>query len=160
MVPQPVGWVHEKALPDGRWRLGSRSMLDRLDRHVRYFEPELMATVLCAVANSIELLILARALQAAGGSGAIVVVRAIVRDLYSGARAGRELSMMGTIMALAPIIAPLIGGALHAGFGWRANFLVATVVGVTAGVIVARSLPETLRTRSPDPISLASILNG
>ena len=40
----------------------------------------------------------------AGRSGAIVLARAIVRDLYSGARAGRELSLMGTIMALAPVI--------------------------------------------------------
>ena len=119
-----------------------------------------VATVLCAIAASIELLILARALQALGGSGAIVVVRAIVRDLYSGARAGRELSMMGTIMALAPIIAPLAGGVLHAGFGWRSNFLVATMVGVIAGLIVWRSLPETLRARSPEPMSLSGMLRG
>jgi DHA1 family bicyclomycin/chloramphenicol resistance-like MFS transporter len=119
-----------------------------------------LANLLCSFATSIEMLILARALQALGGSGAIVVVRAVVRDLYSGARAGRELSMMGTIMALAPIIAPLIGGALQAGFGWRANFLVATAVGLIAALIVARSLPETLHTRSPDPISLAGMLHG
>src|SRR5262249_40392384 len=79
----------------------------------------------CAAAPSIEVLIAARALQALGGSGAIVVARAIVRDLYAGPRAGRELSLMGSIMAIAPIAAPLIGGVLQTGFGWRANFIVA-----------------------------------
>ena len=81
--------------------------------------------VVCAAAPRIEVLIAARALQAMGGSGAIVVARAIVRDLYSGPRAGRELSLMGSIMALAPIAAPLIGGVLQTAFGWRANLVVA-----------------------------------
>jgi MFS transporter, DHA1 family, multidrug resistance protein len=116
--------------------------------------------VACSLANSIEMLIAARALQALGGSGAIVVVRAVVRDLYSGARAGRELSMMGTIMALAPIVAPFVGGVLHAAFGWRTNFIVAMAVGVVALLIVWRKLPETLRTPAPEPISLSGMLRG
>ena len=53
------------------------------------------------------MLIVARVFQALGGSGGIVLARAIVRDLYSGARAGRELSLMGSVMALAPVLAPL-----------------------------------------------------
>src|SRR5262249_45078071 len=60
------------------------------------------ANLACAAAPGIEVLIAARTLQAMGGSGAIVVARAIVRDLYGGARAGREFSLMGSIMALAP----------------------------------------------------------
>ena len=47
------------------------------------------ASLACALSTSIEMLIAARALQALGGSGGIVLARAIVRDLYSGARAGR-----------------------------------------------------------------------
>src|SRR5674476_1297646 len=54
-----------------------------------------VATLACALSTSIEMLIVARAVQALGGSGGIVLVRAIVRDLYSGARAGRELSLIG-----------------------------------------------------------------
>ena len=57
----------------------------------------------CSFATSIETLLAARVAQALGGSGAVVLARAIVRDLYSGARAGRELSLMGAIMALAPV---------------------------------------------------------
>jgi len=92
-----------------------------------------------------------------GGSGAIVVARAIVRDLYAGARAGRELSLMGSIMALAPIVAPLIGGLLQTAFGWRANFIAALVVGLVAAVVVWRALPETLHKPSPEPISFGGI---
>src|SRR5262249_30890143 len=109
--------------------------------------------IVCAAAPSIEVLIAARALQALGGSGAIVVARAIVRDLYAGPRAGRELSLMGSIMAIAPIAAPLIGGVLQTGFGWRANFIVALMVGLVAMTVVWRALPETLKERSPGPVS-------
>src|SRR5262245_3810504 len=115
------------------------------------------ANLACAAAPRIEMLIAARALQAMGGSGAIVVARAIVRDLYAGARAGRELSLMGSIMALAPIVAPLIGGVLQTAFGWRANFIVACLVGLVAVVTVWRALPETLPKRAPDPISFGTI---
>src|SRR6516165_5204612 len=80
------------------------------------------ASLACALASSIEMLIAARFLQALGGSGAIVLPRAIVRDLYVGDRAGRELSRMGAIMSIAPVAAPLIGGIVQLSFGWRANF--------------------------------------
>src|SRR5688500_3013259 len=58
----------------------------------------LIASAACALAPSIETLVGARFLQALGASGPIVLARAIVRDLYEGTRAGRELSRMGTIM--------------------------------------------------------------
>ncbi len=70
------------------------------DRHGR--KPVLMAAIalycvaslVCAIATSIEMLIVARAFQALGGCGGIVLTRAIVRDIYSGTHAGRELSMI------------------------------------------------------------------
>ena len=89
------------------------------------------ASLACALSTSIEMLIAARALQALGGAGGIVLARAIVRDLYSGARAGRELSLIGAVMALAPVLAPLIGGVLQTGFGWRSMFF--TLVGGRTG---------------------------
>ncbi len=82
-----------------------------------------MATVACALAQSIDALIAARFVQALGGAGAIVLARAVVRDLYSGVRAGRELSLMGSITGLAPIVAPMIGGVLQTAFGWRSCFI-------------------------------------
>ena len=107
------------------------------------------ASFLCAFASSIEMLMLARALQAVGACSGIVLARAIVRDLYSGARAGRELSLMGMVMALAPILAPVIGGVLQTLFGWRANFVALTASGLLIVLAVWLLLPETLQRRSP-----------
>src|SRR5882757_7987315 len=104
-----------------------------------------IASLACAAAPNIELLLTARAVQALGSSGAIVLARAIVRDLYSGARAGRELSLMGAIMALAPVGAPMIGGALQSAFGWRSHFILQMAFGLIAAYLVWRKLPETLR---------------
>jgi DHA1 family bicyclomycin/chloramphenicol resistance-like MFS transporter len=117
------------------------------------------ATVVCALAPTIEALIAARALQAFGSSGAVVLARAVVRDLFEGPRAGRELSLMGMIMGLAPIVAPLIGSALQAASGWRACFVFLVLAGVAAAVAVRWLLPETLRKRAPVASSgmLASI---
>jgi DHA1 family bicyclomycin/chloramphenicol resistance-like MFS transporter len=119
-----------------------------------------VASLACALAPNIELLLTARAFQALGSSGAIVLARAIVRDLYSGARAGRELSLMGAIMALAPVGAPMIGGVLQSAFGWRSHFVLQIAIGLIAAVVVWRKLPETLRSPTPGPFSLRAIFAG
>lgn len=98
----------------------------------------------CLASESANMLILARCLQAIGASGAIVLARAVVRDLYEGAHAGRELSLMSAIMAFAPILAPLIGGFLQTGFGWQASFVLLASFGVCAALATAFLLPETL----------------
>jgi MFS transporter, DHA1 family, multidrug resistance protein len=116
-----------------------------------------VATVVCAVAQSIHVLIAVRFVQALGGAGCIVLARAAVRDLYSGVRAGRELSLMGSITAFAPIVAPAIGGVLQDSFGWRATFYVLVVFALFAAATAARLLPETLRQRAAGPFSLATM---
>jgi DHA1 family bicyclomycin/chloramphenicol resistance-like MFS transporter len=119
-----------------------------------------LGSLICLLAPSIEVLIGARVLQAFGGSGAIVLARAVVRDFYSGARAGKELSMMGLVMAFGPVFAPLIGGALQVLFGWRSAFAVLLVFGLALTVTVARKLPETLAEKPDTRMSLASLLAG
>ncbi len=75
-----------------------------------------------------------RFVQALGGAGSIVLARAVVRDLYSGVRAGRELSLMGSITAFAPIVAPVIGGILQTAFGWRSSFVLLVIFAAVAGI--------------------------
>ena len=136
------------------------------DRHGR--KPVLLAAVAlycvaslaCALATSIEMLIVARAVQALGGSGGIVLARAIVRDLYSGARAGRELSVMGAVMALAPVLAPVAGGLLQTGLGWRSVFFALVGVGLIGAGVVWPLLPETMPARAAEPVSPASIFKS
>src|SRR5262249_59296447 len=101
------------------------------------------ASLACALSTSIEMLIIARVFQAVGGSGGIVLTRAIVRDIYSGARAGRELSVIASVMALAPVLAPIAGGVLQTGFGWRAVFLTLVGGGLVGGGVVWVLLPGT-----------------
>jgi MFS transporter, DHA1 family, multidrug resistance protein len=119
-----------------------------------------VASLACALSTSIEMLIAARALQALGGSGGIVLARAIVRDLYSGARAGRELSLIGAVMALAPVLAPLLGGVLQTGFGWRSVFFTLVGGGLLGAAIVGPLLPETLSQRAAHPVTPASMLKS
>ena len=116
-----------------------------------------VASIACAAAPTIELLIAARFFQALGGAGASVLARAIVRDLYEGPRAGKELSLMGSVMALAPIVAPFAGGVLQTFFDWRSNFVALVVVGCAAIAVVWWLLPETLRMRAPEPVSVRSM---
>jgi MFS transporter, DHA1 family, multidrug resistance protein len=112
-----------------------------------------VAAVICALTQSIGALTAARFIQALGGAGCIVLARAAVRDLYSGVRAGRELSLMGSITAFAPIVAPMIGGAFQMAFGWRATFVFLMVFAMFAAAMAARFLPETLRQRNTEPFS-------
>jgi DHA1 family bicyclomycin/chloramphenicol resistance-like MFS transporter len=119
-----------------------------------------VASLACALSTSIEMLIVARALQALGGSGSIVLARAIVRDLYSGARAGRELSLIGAVMALAPVLAPLLGGVLQTGFGWRSVFFTLVGGGFFGAAIVWPLMPETLALRAAESVTPASMLKS
>jgi DHA1 family bicyclomycin/chloramphenicol resistance-like MFS transporter len=116
-----------------------------------------VASVICATTQSIETLTAVRFVQAFGGAGSIVLARAVVRDLYTGVRAGRELSLMGSITAFAPIVAPVIGGVLQIAFGWRSSFILLVMFAAFSGSVAARLLPETLRRRTPGPFSLKSM---
>ena len=136
------------------------------DRHGR--KPVLLAAIalycvaslVCALSTSIEMLIVARGFQALGGSGGIVLTRAIVRDIYSGARAGRELSLIASVMALAPVLAPIVGGVLQTGFGWRAVFLTLVAAGLAGVIVVWMLLPETLKARAAEPVSMTSMFRS
>lgn len=119
-----------------------------------------LATLACALAPSIEALTVARAIQALGASGPIVLGRAMVRDLYEGPRAGRELARMGMIMGLVPAVAPVLGGVLQQAFGWRSTFVASLAFAAVLAVVVGLLLPETLKARSREPLSLLAIIKG
>lgn len=118
------------------------------------------ASVICAASTSIEMLIAARFLEALGGCGGIVLARAVVRDLFSGARAGRELSLIGSVMALAPVMAPIVGGILQTAFGWRSVFITLVLLGLSIGGVVWLLLPETLAARAKEPVSVGSMFKS
>ncbi|WP_367323653.1 multidrug effflux MFS transporter [Streptomyces sp. HUAS ZL42] len=103
-----------------------------------------LATVLCALAPTVETLVAFRLAQGLAGAAGIVIARAVVRDLYDGVAMARFFSTLMLIGGVAPIVAPLIGGQILRVTDWRGVFVVLTVVGaLLAGVVWAR-LPETL----------------
>lgn len=118
----------------------------------------LAGTFASGAATSVEALTFARFVQGLGGAGPIIISRAIVRDMYDGARAGRELSLMSTIMGVAPIASPMLGGFLVVWFGWRAGFVAMFASVGLITLCAALFLPETLRERQTAPISVRAIL--
>ncbi len=103
-----------------------------------------LATAICALAPTAELLIAFRLLQGLAGSAAIVIARAVVRDLYDGVEMARFFSNLMLISGTAPIVAPLIGGQVLRFSDWRGVFVVLTAVGFVLTLMVWRSLGETL----------------
>lgn len=106
-----------------------------------------LLSIACAFAPSIELLLLARLLQGLGGSAGIVVSRAIVRDLYQGAEASRAFALLAALLGIAPVIAPLIGGALLLITDWRGLFIALAIIGALLLALAWFAVPETLAPR-------------
>lgn len=102
-----------------------------------------LASAGCALASSIEMLLFFRALQGLLAGVGIVLGRAIIRDCYHGHDAQRLMSRVIMIFAIAPAVAPIVGGWLQGSFGWRANFWFLTVLGLVLFLASIRFLPET-----------------
>lgn len=116
------------------------------------------ASLACALARGIEMLIASRVAQATGMAIVAVVPRAVVRDLYTGEHAARILSLMGVVLGIAPIVAPIIGSHVHVWLGWRANFFFVAAYGAAALFCVAAVFPETIRARDRRATAPAVIL--
>ena len=80
------------------------------------------ASIGCAMSESIDALLAFRALQGCFAGAGFVVGRAVVRDLFAGDEAQRQLSRIQMLFALAPIIAPILGGWLVAHMAWPSIF--------------------------------------
>lgn len=104
----------------------------------------IVASAGCAVAGSIEQLIGLRVLQALGGAAGMVMVRAIVRDLFDANAAARIYSTLMLIMGVAPILAPALGGQVLIWLDWRWIFALLALFGAACLLVVIRRLPETL----------------
>lgn len=102
------------------------------------------ASLMCALATSIEGLWLGRALQGMSAGAGMVVGRAVIRDLYDGARAQRLMSRVMMIFGIAPAVAPMVGGVLLMIAGWRSIFLFLAVFAGLLAWLSWRFLPETL----------------
>ncbi len=101
-----------------------------------------LGSLACAFAPSIAALTLARFIQALGGCAGPVIARAVVRDRFGHRDSARVLSLLMLVMGLAPILAPLAGGALLVFGGWRTIFWVLTGFGALVAIAAFFGLPE------------------
>ncbi|WP_203076216.1 multidrug effflux MFS transporter [Falsiroseomonas ponticola] len=104
----------------------------------------ILASIGCALARSAESLAWLRLLQALGGCVGTVVSRAVVRDLCDERGAVRMMSLLMLAMGAAPILAPMFGGWMLLGFGWRGIFWFLALYGLVALAVLAATLPESL----------------
>jgi len=103
-----------------------------------------LASLFCAFSTRIEYLWIGRALQGLSCGVGMVVSRAIVRDLLDGPDAQRMMARISIMFAIAPAIAPVIGGWIHAFFDWHAIFVFMAVFGSVVWLATLLWLPETL----------------
>ncbi|EOM75993.1 MFS transporter [Rhodococcus rhodnii] len=103
-----------------------------------------VAAIACALAPTIEILVAVRAVHGFAGGAAIVLARAAVADRATGDEAARLFSLLMVITGIAPIVAPLLGGALVGPFGWRGIFWVLAGLAVVMAVGAITFVPETL----------------
>ena len=109
----------------------------------------MVAASMAAMAmSSVAGLIAVRIVQALGAAAGVVIGRAIIRDLFTRDRAASMIGLVATVMVVAPMVAPLIGGTLDTLLGWEAIFAFLTLAGAIVLGWAALALPET-RVRDP-----------
>ena len=106
-----------------------------------------LGSFICLSAQNVGVLIAGRVVQAVGGCAGITLSRAIVRDLYGRNQVASMIGYVTMGMAVAPMMAPTIGGVLDTLYGWRASFAFLMAFGGLALLFAFRSLPETNRNR-------------
>jgi MFS transporter, DHA1 family, multidrug resistance protein len=116
-----------------------------------------LASLLCALAPSIHVLITGRFLQALGCCASVVVGRAIVRDAYAPEDSVRVVVKASTWLTIVPLLGPIIGSYMQVHLGWRAAFVVHTLLSLGLLYLSARRLPETNTYRDPDATNLRGL---
>jgi EmrB/QacA subfamily drug resistance transporter len=109
-----------------------------------------VASVLCGVVPTLWLLIAARAGQGIGAAIMMALTVAFVGETVPKARTGSAMGLLGTMSAIGTALGPSLGGALIAGPGWRAIFLVNLPLGILAFLLAYRSLPADRRVKRTD----------
>ena len=108
----------------------------------------LVASIGCALAASVNALIVLRLLQALGGCVGMVAARAMVRDLFEVKQNAKVFSLLMLVVAVSPIVAPTLGGYVTAALGWRYVFVMLIFVDLIVIVSAYFLLPES---KKPDP---------
>ena len=119
-----------------------------------------LASIGCALASDIEVLIALRFVQGLGAGAGMVVPRAIVRDLHTGEDAARLMSLLMLVFSVSPVLAPLVGSLVIEFSSWRGIFWVVTGAGLIGLMLLATLLGETRPAEERARSSVGSALAG
>lgn len=114
-----------------------------------------LASALCGLAPTLELLIGARALQGLGAAIMMALTLAFVGETVSKEKTGSAMGLLGTLSAIGTATGPSLGGVLIAGFGWQAIFLITVPLGLLTLLLAHRHLPvdrQTATRTALDPL--------
>ena len=119
-----------------------------------------LASLGCALSQTVGHLIFFRALQGLSTGAGVVVSRAVIRDMFPPSEAQRVMSQVTIFFGVAPAIAPMMGGVLSEYLGWHAIFWFLVAVGVVLIVANLRLLPESLHVKDRQPFQFGHLLKG
>lgn len=119
-----------------------------------------LASVACALAPDIDVLLAARLGQALGGGAAMALARAIVRDRFDADRGAATMSLMMLISMAVPLLAPLLGGVMLVGLGWRSIFWALALFALASLVALWALVPETLPPERRQPFHPGAVVVG
>jgi DHA1 family bicyclomycin/chloramphenicol resistance-like MFS transporter len=119
-----------------------------------------LASLGCALSQSIGQLVFFRGLQGLSTGAGIVVSRAVIRDMFPPAQAQKVMSQVTIYFGVAPAVAPIVGGWLFVHLGWHSVFWFLTGVGVVLWLANFRLLPETLHFTQRQPFNARNLMRG
>jgi len=120
----------------------------------------IIASIGCAMADSLPELLAYRMLQAAGGAAGSVVVNALLRDQFEKDAFSRAMSFVILVMTLAPLVAPVMGGYISAHASWRVIFWLLVGLSLLILALMQWKIKETLKPEHRQPLNLGLILKN
>ncbi|MBJ7538813.1 Bcr/CflA family multidrug efflux MFS transporter [Marinomonas transparens] len=119
-----------------------------------------VGSLICSVAQHFEILLIGRAVQAIGGAAVSVCIPALVKDRLSANQFAKAMSMIMLVMALAPLAAPILGGAILTILDWRYIFVFIGGMTILAIVLFLRTIPETLAVEKRTTLSFSNAIHN
>ncbi|HAT1569536.1 TPA: Bcr/CflA family multidrug efflux MFS transporter [Kluyvera cryocrescens] len=118
------------------------------------------AAAACALAPTIDYLIVTRFFHGLAAAAASVVINALMRDIYPKEEFSRMMSFVMLVTTIAPLVAPIVGGAVLVWFSWHAIFWILAVAALLASAMVYFFIDETLAVEKRQPFHLRTTLGN
>ena len=120
----------------------------------------LAGSLFCALAHGIGYLWTGRVFQAMGGAAVQVAARAMSRDAFDDRQMISVVGWIGVVTGLVPVLAPVLGGFITQGLGWRANFHLLVAATLLVGFVTRRYTAETLAREQRNPLGISETLKS